>query len=86
MDAATTDDRPRATPDQIDEAREMYSDDDIEIDDDALVSEGDGGAWVQAWVWVPDGGADEHYQDTATTDDLERSYGPHQAALMRGAV
>ena len=64
----------------------LGSDDNIEIDDDALVSEGDGGAWVQAWVWVPAGGADEHYQDTATTDDLESSYGPHQAALMRGAV
>lgn len=39
-------------------ARRMYADgsnDDIEIYDDALVSEGmDGdGAWVQAWVWVP---------------------------------
>lgn len=81
------DDRPRATPDQIDEAREMYaqgSDDNIEIDDDALVSEGDGGAWVQAWVWVPAGGAEEHYSECVS--DEERSYGPHQAALMRGAA
>lgn len=50
------DSKPRATPYQIARARRLYaqgSDDDIEIDDDALVSEGDGGAWVQAWVWVP---------------------------------
>lgn len=27
--------------------------DDVQIDDDATVSEADGGAWVAAWVWVP---------------------------------
>lgn len=45
----------------IDEARDMYANDtdDIEIDDGAEVSDarevpdGDGGVWVQAWVWVP---------------------------------
>ena len=40
-----------------DAAREIYGDDDIQIDDDAKISnenpEKDGGAWVQAWVWVP---------------------------------
>jgi hypothetical protein len=43
----------------IDAARSMYGDDDIEIDDDAELSEvTEGeikGAWVQAWVWVSEG-------------------------------
>ena len=32
----------------------LGSNDDIEIDDVANISEGPDGAWVQAWVWVPD--------------------------------
>ena len=39
----------------IDRARDLYamsSDDDIEIDDNAKVSHGDDGVWVQAWVFV----------------------------------
>ena len=42
----------------IDAARAGYaagSDDDIEIDDNPTVSRGEGGAFVQAWVWVADG-------------------------------
>lgn len=36
-------------------ARDLYADDDIAIDDDAVISRGDEpGAYVQAWVWVPD--------------------------------
>jgi hypothetical protein len=31
----------------------VSSNDDIEVDDDAAVSVADDGAWVQAWVWVP---------------------------------
>jgi hypothetical protein len=31
---------------------EVGSDDDIEIDEDAAVSKGEGGCWVAAWVWV----------------------------------
>lgn len=27
--------------------------DNIQIDDDALISETDEGVWVNAWVWVP---------------------------------
>lgn len=27
--------------------------DDLEVDDDAVVSVGDGGAFVQAWAWAP---------------------------------
>ena len=29
------------------------SDDNIEVDDNAIISETDEGVWVQAWVWVP---------------------------------
>ena len=29
-------------------------DDDIDFDHNALVSKGEGGAYVQAWLWVPD--------------------------------
>jgi hypothetical protein len=47
----------RASAELIERARARYampSDDDIEVDDDARISEGEGGTWVQAWVWVPD--------------------------------
>lgn len=33
-------------------ARATYGSDDIEIDDNAIVSRGDDGAFVAAWVWV----------------------------------
>jgi hypothetical protein len=39
----------------IEQARDEYasgSDDNIEVDDDAIFSEGDSGCWVSAWVWV----------------------------------
>jgi len=39
----------------VNEARQLYADrsnDNIEVDDNAKVSKGDDGAWVQAWVWV----------------------------------
>ena len=47
--------RHRATLDEIEAARKAYahgSDDNVEVDDDALVSRGEDGVWVQAWVWV----------------------------------
>lgn len=31
----------------------MPSDDDIEIDDEPMTSAGEGGIWVQAWLWIP---------------------------------
>lgn len=46
-------------PALIEQARELYadgSDNDIEIDSDAVISRGDDGAWVQAWVFVRDEG------------------------------
>lgn len=45
-----------ATSEQLTAARAAYalrSDDNLEIDEEALVSEGEGGVWVQAWVWMP---------------------------------
>ncbi|TJY57142.1 hypothetical protein E4T66_17170 [Sinimarinibacterium sp. CAU 1509] len=38
----------------IEQARKDYCTDDIEIDDEPIVSVGDGGVWVNAWVWVRD--------------------------------
>lgn len=38
----------------IQEARELYQDDLLQIDNDAKLSETEDGTWVQAWVWVPD--------------------------------
>lgn len=37
----------------IQAARDNYASDDIEIDDTPLLSPGEGGVWVSAWVWVP---------------------------------
>lgn len=37
---------------EIEAARDAYQDDDLEIDDDALVSHADEGYWVSAWVWI----------------------------------
>lgn len=37
----------------LQKARHSYLSDDIEIDDDAVLSETDDGVWVQAWVWIP---------------------------------
>lgn len=38
----------------IQRARELYADDETEIDDDPAVSHADDGTWVAAWVWVSD--------------------------------
>lgn len=42
----------RASPAEIEAARNAYADDDLEIDDDAAVSRADDGYWVGAWVWI----------------------------------
>lgn len=47
---------------EIHKAREQYaegSDNTIEIDDDPMLSVGDDGIWVGAWVWVPTDNDDE---------------------------
>jgi hypothetical protein len=36
-------------------ARQIYQEEGtLEIDDDAIVSQSEGGYYVAAWVWVPD--------------------------------
>jgi hypothetical protein len=45
----------------IEVARSIYQNDDIEIDDDAKLSDVDGeGAWVSAWVWVAKGEVEDN--------------------------
>lgn len=52
-------------------AREIHQQDgEIEIDEGAPVSRGsDCGAYVQAWVWVPDGEPSENYPDGVPPED-----------------
>lgn len=48
--------------DQIQAARDTYaapSDNDIEVDEDAMVSTTDNGCWVSAWVMVREGDAED---------------------------
>lgn len=40
-------------------ARQHHGSDDCEIDQDAEVLFTDEGAWVQAWVWVPEENDDD---------------------------
>lgn len=47
-------------------ARATYCSDDLEIDDAPVLSRGDDGAWVQAWVWVP-------YPDTEDDESDDES-------------
>lgn len=62
-----------ATKEQIDAAITVHGDDECEIDDYACVSEGDGGYWVQAWVWVDEPEDDEDAEpDEADEDQEER--------------
>lgn len=49
--------------------RKLYANDEIEIDDDACLSESDGGTWVQAWVWVPEN--DESEEEDDDDDDAD---------------
>lgn len=50
----------RATPAELERARKLaarcFDGNELEVDDDAIVSPcaEDAGAWVQAWLWVPD--------------------------------
>ena len=38
---------------QVARLKYCYRTDDIEIDDNATISHGEDGSWVQAWVWIP---------------------------------
>lgn len=44
----------KATPAQVEAAREEWADDELEIDDEAMLSPAaDGsGTWISAWVWM----------------------------------
>ena len=46
-----------ASPELIEEARELHArscGDDIEVDEEALISRSDDGTWVAGWLWVAD--------------------------------
>ena len=51
----------KASPEQIDYARENYSNDDVNIDDNAELSDPEDGTgyWVSAWVWVGEPSSDD---------------------------
>jgi hypothetical protein len=53
-----TAERPTAEQDFVAQAREQYQKDG-EIDDNAIVSERDDGAYVMAWVWLDSEGSGE---------------------------
>lgn len=38
--------------DEIIRAQNLYAGTHVAVDDDALMSKADGGAWIQAWVWL----------------------------------
>ena len=42
----------KATPEEIEKAKELYGSNEISIDADARASRADDGVWVQAWVWL----------------------------------
>jgi len=48
---------PPATTEEIERARDMYTDseDNLEIDDDAISSRTDNGVWISSWVWLSKG-------------------------------
>lgn len=42
-----------ATTPVVQEARDIYASDDLNIDTETVLSEGEDGTWVMAWVFVP---------------------------------
>lgn len=51
-----SDGRRPATQDELMKVKSWHgisSSDDVQIDDDAKVSEVDAGLWVQGWLWLP---------------------------------
>ena len=46
------DNRPKAGVQLVATARDLYQNDEFEVDDDARVSESEAGWWVQGWLWV----------------------------------
>lgn len=54
-------------------ARDNYETDDVEIDDMPLFSEGSGGVWVSAWVWVSNLAAGEDGEDDEDVDGSDEA-------------
>lgn len=48
-----------ATTPAVQQARDIYASDDVNIDSETVLSEGSDGTWVLAWVFVPTGSGDE---------------------------
>ena len=47
-----------ATTPVVQEARDIYASDDLNIDTETVLSAGEDGTWVMAWVFVPTLGGD----------------------------
>jgi hypothetical protein len=43
-----------STEEERERARDLYGSDDVEIDENARASRGEGGTWIAAWVWLGD--------------------------------
>ena len=43
----------------VQQARDIYASDDVNIDTETVLSEGNDGTWVLAWVFVPTDSGDE---------------------------
>lgn len=69
-----------ATKEQIELARLLYQDDDIEIDDPTVVSRNEEGVWVQAWVWVSNSALEDHAAETAAAiaEDVHQTRGTNE--------
>lgn len=64
----------RASPELRAQAEGIYARDDIEIDDIAGASIGEGGAWVQAWVWVASPAGDDGECETCAQSIETRAF------------
>jgi hypothetical protein len=60
----------RRRSEELTRYEEYAKDGEIEVDEDAVVSESDDGAYVQAWVWVYAPQADE--EEAEVTDAVGR--------------
>ena len=59
----------RLRQDLIVRARDIYADDDLEIDEDAAISEAETHAWVSAWVYVRTTDDDDDDFDELESDE-----------------
>ncbi len=55
-------------PDIVEKARDLHGSDEVEIDEDAVLSRGDDGVWVAGWLFVANAdlpGYEEEQEDDA---------------------